>query len=132
MPRWVAAAAALVKAEYPKLTPAQVGQALALSARNPKGRGRYDTDIGFGIVNPDGALKEARAIAKAPSAAPAAQPAVLDTEHFGGKKAGTVRAVPYDPIWIGGFGVLAIAGVVAILVAVRLFSRASSGDAERA
>jgi hypothetical protein len=103
-----------------------------LSARNPKGRGRYDTEIGFGIVNPDGALKEARAIAKAPAAAPAAQPAVLDTEHFGGKKAGAVRAVPYDPVWIGGFGALALVGLAAIMVAVRLFTRASSGDAERA
>ncbi|MBO2455140.1 S8 family serine peptidase [Actinomadura barringtoniae] len=122
---WVAAAVALVKAEYPKLTPPQVEQAIALSARNPKGRGRYDTDIGFGIVNPDGALKEARTLAKAPPSAPPAQPAVLDTEHFGGKPS-AIRAVPYNPVWIGGFGALMLAGLASIVVAVRLFTRRRS------
>lgn len=60
---YVAGAAALVRAKYPDLSPALVGQALAASARRPSGGAAYDTSIGFGVVNPRGALEEAGRLA---------------------------------------------------------------------
>ncbi|MFP3961262.1 S8 family serine peptidase [Actinomadura fulvescens] len=128
---WVTAAAALVKAEYPKLTPAQVGEALAMSARHPKGKGRYDAELGFGIVNPAGALKEARRISKEPVKI-AGEPAVADGAYFGGDRPGKVRAVPYNLAWLGGFGGLVLAGLVLAGVAIRVLLRRESGDATRA
>lgn len=61
--QYVAGAAALVRAKYPDLSPALVGQALAVSARRPSGGAAYDTSIGFGVVNPRGALEEAGRLA---------------------------------------------------------------------
>ncbi|MFI0452873.1 S8 family peptidase [Actinomadura sp. 6N118] len=127
---WAAAAVALVKAKYPKLTPAQVGEALATSARHPKGKGKYDAEIGFGIVNPAGALKEAQRISKEPVQV-AGKPLVADGSYFGGDKPGKVRAAPYNLAWLGGFGSLALLGLILIGVAVRLLLRRESGDAIR-
>lgn len=53
----------MIRSEYPKLTPAQVGQALSTSARRPNRKRRYDTDLGFGYLNAIGALTQARALA---------------------------------------------------------------------
>ena len=57
----VSGVAALIKAKYPKMSPALVAQALAVGAtRRPKGG--YDTGTGFGIVNAPKALAAATKI----------------------------------------------------------------------
>ncbi|MFG2005928.1 S8 family serine peptidase [Spirillospora sp. NPDC048911] len=128
---WGASTAALVKAEYPELTSAQVVHAIAVSARHPKGKGRYDTDLGFGVVNPAGALKEAGRISKRPLKV-TGESAVADGSHFGGNRAGKVKAVPYDWTWLGGFGGLVLVGLILIGVAIRVLLRPESRDATRA
>ncbi|GIH27333.1 type VII secretion-associated serine protease [Acrocarpospora phusangensis] len=70
----VSGVAALIKAKYPKMSPAVVAQALASSAVAPGGAraARYNTGTGFGVVNASRALRMAavlsrhRAIASGP------------------------------------------------------------------
>jgi Subtilase family len=123
-------AVAMIRSEYPKLTPAQVGQALSASARRPGGKGRYDTELGFGYLNPAGALDEARKLAGGPGPAMTAASSVPDKTRLGGDRPDTIRAVPYRPLRIGGFGGLAVAGLVAIGLAAWLALRRRSAPAE--
>jgi hypothetical protein len=123
---FTAAAVAMVRSEYPRLTPAQVNQALSASARRPKGKGRYDTELGFGYLNAAGALDEARKLAEKAAPAMEAKSSVPDKARLGGDRPGTIRAVPYDPLWIGGFGGLAFAGLVALGFAAWLALRKRS------
>ncbi|WP_246060152.1 S8 family peptidase [Herbidospora galbida] len=58
----VSGVAALIKAKYPRLSPALVAQALAGSAVAPKGTG-YNTGTGFGVVNAGRALAAAARLA---------------------------------------------------------------------
>ncbi|WP_067482679.1 S8 family serine peptidase [Actinomadura hibisca] len=128
---WVAAAVTLVKAKYPKLPPGQVNEVISRSARHPSGAGRYDTDIGYGYVNPAGALKEAAKLTPGPAAIPKGP--VADSAHFGGGPE-TIRAVPYNVPWLIGFGALGVAGLVALGAAIFLAVRrrpAESSDAGR-
>ncbi len=120
------AAVALVRSEYPRLTPAQVGQALSASARHPNGKVRYDTELGFGYLNPIGALNEAHKLSTQTAPAMTARSSVPDKARLGGKPPGTIRAAPYAPLWIGGFGGLAFAGLVALGFAARLALRKRS------
>ncbi|WP_283135614.1 S8 family serine peptidase [Rhizohabitans arisaemae] len=64
----VAAAALLVKAKYPDMSAALVAQALATSTRRTP-KGGYDFNVGFGIVNPVGALQKAADMAGYPGSA---------------------------------------------------------------
>jgi hypothetical protein len=120
------AAVAMVRSEYPRLTPAQVGQALSASARRPPGKDRYDTELGFGYLNAVGALDEARRLATQDAPAMTAKSSVPDRARLGGERPGTIRAVPYAPLWIGGFGGLAFAGLVALGFAAWLALRKRS------
>ncbi|WP_326825549.1 S8 family serine peptidase [Streptosporangium sp. NBC_01756] len=59
----VSGVAALIKARYPKMSPALVAQALTTGAvRRPAGG--YDTGMGFGVVNAPRALAEAARISR--------------------------------------------------------------------
>ncbi|GAA0987966.1 type VII secretion-associated serine protease mycosin [Acrocarpospora macrocephala] len=59
----VSGVAALIKAKYPKMSPALVAQALASSAVAPRGT-RYNTGTGFGVVNATRALKMAAVLSR--------------------------------------------------------------------
>jgi hypothetical protein len=120
------AAVALVRSEYPRLTPAQVGQALSASARRPKGKGRYDTELGFGYLNAVGALDAARKLATQVAPAMTAKSSVPDKALLGGERPDTIRAVRYAPLRLIGFGGLAVAGLVALGFAAWLALRKRS------
>ncbi len=117
------AAVAMIRSAYPKLTPAQVGQALSASARRRRGTGRYDSTLGFGYLNAIGALERARVLAGKPAPAVTARSSVPDGDGLGGDRPGTISAVPHDPIRLGGFGALAYAGLVALGFAIWLALR---------
>jgi hypothetical protein len=117
---FVAATAALVRAEYPKLPPALVARAIAESAHHPKGG--YDTEVGFGVVNPAGALKRARELQGRSVFGPASQGVVAEKAHFGGGPV-TVDAVRHAPGPLAGFSGLIGAGLLAIAAAVALAVR---------
>jgi hypothetical protein len=118
---WVAATAALVRSEYPKLTPDQIAQVIGRSAHHPKGG--YNTEVGFGIVNPIGALRQARALTKQPPAAVAAQGVTADKVHFGGAEPRTIAAVRHDGRLLAGFSGLAGAGLLILLLVLVLALR---------
>jgi hypothetical protein len=117
---WVASTAALVRAEHPKLTQAQVAQVITSSAHHPTSG--YDTEVGFGVINPVGALKAAEALEKSPSAV-AGRGAVGDKARFGGHPPAKIQAVRHSKGLLAGFGGLAAAGLLAIVLAAILAIR---------
>ncbi|GAA4081523.1 hypothetical protein [Nonomuraea soli] len=132
----VGAAAAMLQSRFPGITSAQAGQALTATARRPHGAAwkdsadfAYDTAIGFGQVNPAGALIEAERI----MSAPAGQAGVPEETVFGGGPPPAPVAAGHDgPLLYGsaallGAGALLLAGVVLLL---RRHSRAGGQGAE--
>ncbi|MFC4905822.1 S8 family serine peptidase [Actinomadura gamaensis] len=118
---FVASAAVMIRAAFPRLTAAQVTQAITSSARNPKGH--YTTDLGFGYLSATGALSKAATLAKRPALPETAGETVGDKAHFVAKPPGGVRAVPITLPWFGGFGALIGLGVIAIGAAIWLLAR---------
>jgi type VII secretion-associated serine protease mycosin len=99
----VAGVAALVKSRYPDLPPAQVAQALTMSARGRPATG-YDDRIGYGVVDAAAALNAAERLTGVQRSAPG--PA---KEHFGQGEDSPVPSRPGpDPwrLWLYGGGVL--------------------------
>lgn len=123
---WVSAAAALVKAEHPKLSSAGVALALARSARHPKGG--YSTDVGFGLVNPGGALDAAAELEKVPQTATSGVAA--NGSHFA--KPVTVEAVRHDNGLLAGGGAAVLVGVLLLAGGVLLWFRRTASVLETA
>jgi subtilisin family serine protease len=116
---WVASTAAMVRAEHPKLNQALVTQAITSSAHHPKSG--YDTETGYGIINPIGALKAAQALEDTPPATGGR--AIADTAHFGGHPPAKIQAVRHDQGLLAGFGGLAAAGLLAVVLTLFLATR---------
>jgi hypothetical protein len=120
-PAWIAGTAALIKSAYPRLAPALVARAIALSARDhPKGG--YNIKIGVGLINPYGALIEAGQLAKLSATASAAADGsaeVSSAVHFGSVPKVIHRSMAKTAAFAG---VLAV-GVILLLVALGLALR---------
>jgi subtilisin family serine protease len=101
----VAGVAALIKAEYPKISPALVMQ--AITSTTQPGSGGYNVHTGFGIVDADAALTEAGRLLKQH---PASSQISL-AGHFGGGAA----AVPAAPVVQRGSGRLVLFSVLAAI-----------------
>jgi subtilisin family serine protease len=116
---WVAAEAALIKAEHPHLTPLQVAQAIYRSARHPQGG--YDTKVGYGIINPAGALAVARALDGPP---PGRSGGITAQAHFGIGPV-VLDAIPDRPTamtaftWLTGGGALVLGTAAVLLILSR-------------
>jgi subtilisin family serine protease len=117
---WVAAAAALVKAQYPRLAPALVARAIAVSARHTGRHAKAGT--GFGVVNPAGALAAAARLAKLTATAAPGPDAITVSQRFG-PPAGNIDAVRLNPLKLAGFGATILVGVVCLAVAAVLALR---------
>jgi hypothetical protein len=111
----VAGTVALMKSLYPRLTVQQTELALARSARwAPKGG--YDTQVGFGMVNPYGALQQAAAISRSRLATGAG---VAATSRLApGAAPATVAAVQRSDTKIIAGAAAAIAGLMLLLTAL--------------
>lgn len=99
----VAGVAALVKAKYPQISPTQVAQAIANSARG-RPAGGYDDKVGFGTVDAAAALNAAARLAGQQR-----EVAVPGDRHFGAGEESSTPAPPGpDPwrLWLYGGGVL--------------------------
>ncbi|HET6860947.1 MAG TPA: type VII secretion-associated serine protease mycosin [Streptomyces sp.] len=110
---FVSGAAALVRAAYPELTPAQVKKLLADTARNAP-RGGRDDARGHGFVDPAAAIRAGGKLRPA-DLRPAA--AAHDDEYFG--PGPTAAREAYEPAdWFaplaGGVGALLLAGAVVL------------------
>ena len=120
---WLTATVALIKSVYPHLPDNLVNLAIARSARDhPKGG--YSTQVGFGLINPDGALHEAAALAKVPAAVPAEANLVAGSAHFGpGPPPGVIAAVHHPASKVAGFAGAMVAGLVLLVIALVLALR---------
>jgi type VII secretion-associated serine protease mycosin len=108
---FVAGAAALIRSAYPRLTPAQVAQALISSTRH-RPRGGYSPATGFGEVDAVAALHAARRLAVArPASGLAAR------GHFG-TAAGPVQVTHRDPGRIAVLAGVAAAGTAGVIIAL--------------
>jgi hypothetical protein len=124
---WITATAALIKSVYPHLSPALVGRALALSARDRPRRG-YDTAVGFGLINPAGALAQAGQLAKLSTTAAGAG-AVSSAATFGnGPSPGVIEAVHHSPVKLAGFSAAIAAGLACLIGAFLLRRRRAARD----
>lgn len=120
---WVAATVTLIKSVYPGMPPSLVARALALSASyHPPGG--YSTTVGFGLINPAGALHEAGALMKLRDTAAPGQGTVSTTARFGGGAApGAIDAVHHAPARLAGFAAAIVVGAVLLLFALMLTLR---------
>ena len=98
-----------------------VDLAIARSARDhPKGG--YSEQVGFGLLDPDGALHEAAALAKDPVTAPAGTGSLADSAHFGaGPPPGVIDAVHHSTSKLAGFAAVMVAGLL-LLVTVAVLA----------
>lgn len=119
---WVAGTVALIKSVYPKITPAEVARALAISASyHPKGG--YNTRIGFGLINPVGALHTAAALMKLKTTAAAGSSAVATDSRFAGPAPGVISAIHHSPAKLGAYGGSIVAGLALLILGVALLRR---------
>jgi hypothetical protein len=108
---WVAGTVALIKSAYPHITPAQVARALAESASYHPKHG-YNITVGFGLLNPAGALHDAaRLLHLGMTAAPG--PDVVSTHtRFGVPSVTVIRAVKHSTARLAGYGAAIVAGLI--------------------
>ena len=115
----VAGVAALIKSEYPAISPAQVVEAITDTAKQP-GPGGYNVHTGFGIVDADAALTDAGHLLKEH---PAHSP-ISAAGHFGGGAA-AVPAAPVAPrgssqlMWFSLLAVISLLAAAGGLTAAR-------------
>ena len=115
---WLTATVALIKSVYPHLPPSLVDLAIARSARDhPKGG--YSKQLGFGLLNPDGALHQAAALAKLPATAATGTGSLTATAHFG-PRPGTIVAVHHSASKVAGLAGAMAAGLVLLIIAAVL------------
>lgn len=119
---WVAGTVALIKSVYPQITPGTVANALALSASYHPAGG-YNTAIGFGLINPLGALHEAATLTKLGATATPGPRALSAGAELGATPPGAINAVQHPVARLAGSGAAIIIGAVLLLAAVRLRAR---------
>jgi hypothetical protein len=126
---WLAGTAALIKSVYPDLPSALVARAIALSARDHPAGG-YNTKVGFGLINPGGALQQAAALAKlTATAAPGAAVANPSARLASGPAPGVIDAVHHSPAKLAGFGAAIVVGLACLVLALLLGRRWRRGRA---
>jgi len=119
---WVTGTVALIKSVYPGLSPAMVARALANSALY-RPAGGYNTSIGFGVVNPDGALQAAGALAKLTLTAQPGQGVAADASFNQGAPLGTIDAVHHAPVKLAIYAGTIAAGLAMLLAAAAIAFR---------
>ncbi|MDR0341771.1 MAG: S8 family serine peptidase, partial [Nocardiopsaceae bacterium] len=121
---WLTATAALIKAVFPHLAPGLVARAIAVSARHHP-RGGYNTKIGFGVINPAGALHEAERLTKLRLTARPGTPGVAgpDGRLATGPAPGVIRAVHHSVTRLAGDGGAIVAGALLLAAAILLTRR---------
>lgn len=111
----VSGVAALIKAEYPDMSPALVVQALTAGATR-KPSGGYDTGTGFGVVNAAGSLAEAARLAGHTHTAKG--PQALDPARSFAAAGGPVQVIYRDEHRITVYSAIAVGAGVCALVCV--------------
>jgi len=123
---WLTATVALLKSVYHDLSPALVEQALALSARNHP-RDGYNIRVGYGLINPAGALREAAQLRRLRPVAQLGPGVVSPADRLdAGPAPGPINAVRH-PLWrLAGAGAAVVAGLVLLAFAAARWRRVRS------
>ena len=116
---WLAGTAALIKSAYPRLPPGLAARAIALSARDHPAGG-YNVKIGFGLIDPYGALTEAGRLARL--SGPAASAGLGPAARFG-PAPGVIHAVHHSAARIAVFASVTVLGVILLAAALPLARR---------
>lgn len=118
---WLTATAALVKSVFPHLPSGLVAKAIAVSARD-RPRGEYNTRIGFGLINPVGALHAAARLAQLHLAARSGTPGAAhpSARLAAGPGPGPIRAVHHSAGRLAGYAGTMAAGLVLLAFAAVL------------
>jgi hypothetical protein len=117
---WLAGTAALIKSVFPKLSPALVARAIAVSALDHPAGG-YNTSVGFGLINPDGALQEASVLSKlSVTAAPGPGVVSPSARLASGRPPGVIDAVHHATAKLDGYGGAAGFGLACLIAALVL------------
>ena len=109
---FVTGVAALIRSAYPRLSPAEVDQAMVSSATSRPAAG-YSPATGFGEVDAAAALRAAGLLSRAGT-----QPGLAAGRHFGGAIPGPIQVTHRDETRIavlGGIGAAGAAGFLASL-----------------
>jgi len=124
---FVAGVAALIRSRYPRLDPAQVGQAM-ISSASGRPAGGYSPDTGSGEVDAPAALAAAARLA-----AQTPQTGLAAGAHFG-RVPGPIQVVHRDERRIAGFGAagaaLALAGLALLAWLTARIRRRGAGHSE--
>lgn len=127
---FVTGVAALIRSAYPRLSAAQVGQAMISSAARRPAAG-YSPATGFGEVDAAAALRAAGLLSQA-----SPEPGLTAGRHFGGAAPGPIQVTHRDEARIdtlGGIGAAGAAGFLATLaVLVTVTARRLRGRRGRA
>ena len=119
---WVAGTVALLKSVYPGITPAQAARALAESASyHPPGG--YNTTVGFGLINPVGALHDAAALIKLGNNASPAAGTIKASARFGTQRPTPIEAVHHATAKLAGSGAAILVGLILLALAAVLIVR---------
>lgn len=129
---WLTATAALIKAVFPHLPPGLVARAIAVSARHAP-PGGYNTRVGFGVINPAGALHQAERLAKLRLTARPGTPGVAGpaARLAAGPAPGVIRAVHHSMVRLASDGGAIVAGALLLVAAVLLARRRRRGPRGR-
>ncbi len=114
---WLTATITLLKSKYPDITPAIAERALAVSATGHP-RGGYNTRVGFGLINPAGALRAAGSLLRLRRSAAAGAGVFPASARFtAGPPPARIVAVRNPPGLLGGLAAVAGAGLLLLLAA---------------
>jgi Subtilase family len=127
---WVAGTVALIKSLYPQISPAMVASALAMSASYHPAGG-YNTTIGYGLINPLGALHEAASLVNLRATAKPGPGVLSAAARFGAAPPATIHAVRHSIIELAGFGAAIIIGAALLALAFRLRARGRRAGAHK-
>jgi Subtilase family len=119
---WVAGTVALLKSVYPGITPAQAARALAESASYHPAGG-YNATVGFGLINPVGALHDAAALVKLGTRAASAAGTIKASARFGTPAAAVIEAVHHPTVTLAGSGAAIFVGLILLGLAAVLIVR---------
>jgi type VII secretion-associated serine protease mycosin len=114
---FVAGVAALIRSAYPRLSPAQVEQAMISSAAHRPVAG-YSPATGFGEVNAAAAVRAAGLLSAARP-----EPGLAARRHFGGAAPGAIQVTHRDEARIGALGGVGAAGLAGFLASLAVLAR---------
>jgi hypothetical protein len=119
---WAAGTVALIKSAYPQLPPALVVRALAESATDGPADG-YSPKIGFGLINPVGAVRAARLLANLHATASGAGAVPATARLASGPRPAVIDAIHHSAVLLESCAALMAAGLILVLLAVVVWRR---------